>query len=82
MPINHINTNIMGMPEKKKEKLRIFEEIVTANFPNWMKDSNLYIQELNKFLQDKLNKIHIETYYNQTLERQGKRIPMVAREKS
>lgn len=43
----------MGAPEgeeKEKEAERIFEEIMSPNFPNWMKIINLHIQEVQQGL--------------------------------
>ena len=44
------NTCIMGIPEEKKEKIKqkIFETIMTRNFPKLMSDTKLQIQETQK----------------------------------
>lgn len=43
----------MGAPEseeKEKGAERIFEEIMSQNFPHWMKIMNLHIQEVQQDL--------------------------------
>ena len=61
-----------------KEAGRIFEEILAPNIPNLMKCMNLHPRSLINSKLDKLKKIHIEIYYNQTSKRQRPRENLVS----
>jgi len=65
----HTNICIIRVPEgKEREKVaeKIFEEIITENFPNMGKEVVNQVQEAQSSRQDKPKKEHTETQSNQT----------------
>ena len=67
--------------DKKKGAEGRFEEIITENFPNLMKNMNINNQEAKQILEsNKLKDIHIETYYNQNHKRQRENLESIKSE--
>ena len=65
----HTNICIIGVPEgKEREKVaeKIFEKIITENYPNVGKEVVNQIQEAQSPRQDKPKEEHTETQSNQT----------------
>ena len=53
--VEYNTTHIMGIPERKESKPRIrnlFEEIMTENFPNLVKERDAQVQEVQSTKQD------------------------------
>ena len=67
--IKHINIHVIGVPEgKEREKVaeKIFEKIITENFPNVGKEVVNQIQEAQSPRQDKPKEEHTKTHSNPT----------------
>ena len=67
--IKYMNISITGDPEgKEREKgpEKIFEEIISENFPNMGKEIINQVQEAQSPRQDKHKEEHTETHSNQT----------------
>lgn len=49
--IKYTNIHVIEVPEEKREKEKIFKEIMVENIPNLLKTTNLYIQEVQQIPQ-------------------------------
>lgn len=49
--IKYTNIRVIEVPEEKREKEKIFKEIMVENIPNLLKTTNLYIQEVQQIPQ-------------------------------
>ena len=69
--IKCINIQTIGVPEeeeKKKGSEKIFEEIISENFPNMGKEIVNQVQEAQSPIQDKSKEKHAKTHINQTIK--------------
>ena len=64
--IKYNNTGIIGISEEEegeKETENLFEDIITKNFPNLGKETDIQIQEVQRFPQKiQPMEIHFKTY--------------------
>ena len=59
-----------GLEEKTgRKRQRIFEEIMTENFPNLKKNMKLTSMKFNECQLRSIHKTQTETYYNETLKK-------------
>lgn len=67
--------------EREKGEERIFEEIITRNFQNLIKDLNLPIKNLNEMQEWQMKEIHTKTQSNQIIKRQRQRENLESRKR-
>ena len=65
--MKHNNMHITGVPEGGEREQGIenlFEEIMTQNFPNLVKEKDTQVQEKQSPKQDGLKDTHTKTHHN------------------
>ena len=61
------NICIIGVPEREEEEQEIgnlFEKIMKENFPNLVKEIDMYVQDSQSPKQDGCKEAHSKTHYN------------------